>query len=204
VKSLTLVSQMLNGGDPAKIAAQLEGMLYSKAESLVENQKKQVANSLLEADMKPAVWKDHEDNPVIPRPDEWARYFEDIAMSHVKAQLEAAHERWAAAESKAKKAATKADTDATATNKSAAKLAAAEFKALGMEIKAAESDLKRKLAAGSALAKVQAKKRDVKAKAIHGVVNSAARSLFQGSPMLTHAVHHITNAVLNHVAKPKA
>lgn len=198
MKNITLVSQILNSGDPNKITAQIEGVLYAKAEAIVEQVKlKESASLLSEADPKPQVWKDHNGNPILPKPDEWMRYFEALSASHIKAQLEAAKDRWQAAVDKTQTATKKAEHDKSATL--AAKIASAEMKTLGMEIKTAERILKQKSVVGNALMAKQAKKRSERANKIHSVVNSAARSVFHGSPMMGHAVSHVANAVLNHL-----
>jgi len=201
MKNLTLVSQILNGGDD--IAAQIEGRLYAKAEAIVEQVKLQQSAALLsEADPKPAVYRDHQGNPLIPPPDEWARYFEDLAASHTKAQLSAAKERWAGVQAAARTAEEKAEKVKSPEAKSAAKNAAAELKALGMELRIGQSALKAKLRKGNVLVKKQSKITNNRAKNVHGMVTKGVKAF--KSPLLNGVVNHLATAALNHFQKRNA
>jgi hypothetical protein len=85
---------------------------------------------LHEADPKPRVERDHQNQPVIPTLDQYRQYFQDMQSKYIKDQLGTAHERW-------QKAADEAKT-ADGTKKT---LAAAQLTALSNEIAAAKEVL---------------------------------------------------------------
>jgi hypothetical protein len=199
VTNLTLIAQIKNGGDPSKITAQIEAVLYHKSQQLVEQVKLQEAAALLEASPVPAVWKDHEGNPIIPKPTDWSRHYEEISASHVKAQLQSAKERWEAAETRARETSSKAQSQKTEDNVRAAKHAQAELKNLRMNISAGERALKQKMAAGAKLHKAITKKQATRAKTIHDAVKKIGGGAFRGSPMMGHVVNHVADAIHTHL-----
>lgn len=196
MKDLTLVSQIKNGSDPTKIASMIEGMLYAKSGALLEQVRiDESAKILNEADPTPAVWKDEKGNPVVPSPADWTRHYQDLAASHVKAQVDAAKARWDEAAKAAEEATKKAEIDKSEDAVKIAKLKAAELKNLRMNITVGERTWKQKNTATKRFEKVRTKKTVAQHARIHKMVHGIVSSLLGGSGLAHHISHGVANAV---------
>jgi uncharacterized protein YdaT len=79
-----------------RIEEQIIFTLYNKATTMIEAVRMQVvADILAEADPHPRVEKDHLGEPVIPNPQHFLNYFQDMHQEHIQDALKAARSRWA-------------------------------------------------------------------------------------------------------------
>jgi membrane protein involved in colicin uptake len=188
--NLNLVSRIRNGGDPKEITAQIEGVLYLKAQTLVEQTKLVEARDLLsEADPKPKVEQDHRGNPIVPSASDFARYFNAMQAGHIAAQLKATQERWAEVQKHVQTAVAAANTEKGSKAKAtAAKHAEAELKALRAEIQAATTALAKKRA-------VKAKKRKATGAQVNKAIEKTVHGLTGGSKLATHIASAIGRRV---------
>jgi len=173
----------------------VEALLYIKARTMLEAVRMQeAAKILMEADPKPRVEKDHRGMPVVPNGKAYQDYFDFMQASHIKTAMMAARQQWAHARDEMQKRNAAAEADRTNADKAAAaRFAAAHVKALGMEVAAAQSSLKKKEMVAKADAAKKAKKSDARRQTFHSAVTNTADALTGGSPLARMIAHHAAN-----------
>ena len=155
----------------------IEALLYQKAMALVEQAYLQEAAKILnEADPKPRVEKDGKGNPVVPSAEMYRHYFMAMSASHIKDQLNSAHERWKAASEK--------------TND---KFAQAEVKAIGTEMSVANAVLRTKQSAETQHQKKSNKAFQKHKSKVTGAASELAGAFTHQSPMVRAIAHHMAN-----------
>ena len=169
-----------------------------------EKMRKHLGESVLnEADPKPRVEKDIGGKPVVPNRQHYLMYFQDMQASHIKDAVHNAHERWQAAEQSAAAARQAAVASKSQSAKEHAEMAAANLKALGIEISVGSMVLKQKQNKETQATKKSNKKIKDRGRTIKKVVNTVTKGQ---SPLLKMIAKGAANALTpkpKEIRKPK-